>query len=64
MASTFGSSVLRMTGPPGGSPDELGLRGRNAFETAEAAHVGVAHAQLDGHVGGDDVRQVGDVTGP
>ena len=25
--------------------------------------MGVAHAQLDGHVGGDDVRQVGDVAG-
>ena len=47
-----------------GSLDELGLRGRNALETAEATHVGVAHAQLDGYVGGDDVRQVGDVAGP
>ena len=44
-----------------GSLDELGLRSRNAFETTEATHVGVAHAQLDGHVGRDDVRQVGDV---
>ena len=47
-----------------GSLDELGLRGRNALETAEASHVGVAHAQLDGHVGGNDVRQVGDMAGP
>ena len=46
-----------------GSLDELGLRGCNALETAETTHVGVAHAQLDGHVGGDDVRQVGNVTG-
>jgi hypothetical protein len=47
-----------------GSLDEFSLRSRNALETAEATHVGMAHAQLDGHVGGDNVRQVGDVAGP
>ena len=46
-----------------GSLDELGLRSRNAFETTEATHVGMAHAQLNGHVGRDDIRQVGDVAG-
>ena len=43
--------------------DEFCLRGGNTFKTTEAAHVGVSDAQLDGNVRGDDIGQIGDVTG-
>ena len=46
-----------------GALDKFSLRGSNALETTEATHVGVAHTQLDGHIRGNDVRQVRDMAG-
>ena len=45
------------------APNQLGLGSRNAFETAEATHVSVAHTQLNRNIRGDDIGQVGDVAG-